>query len=342
MGLSDVAGAEDEAGNAGFGEDGAVAEKSGADGRFLAGEPRELPNQRQIGIGFHRAAIKRLRLDDIGAKAAGLEESFYFGANAANGFAGEGAAVDLDDAGSGNDVGLGSAANGTDVDGAMTEEGVGFGFLEFRGVLSLDDIDDFGHFVNGVLAALGAGAVGGFALGAEFEPKGAFVGGDDLKAGGFADNGEVGFPTGFDERGGADVVNFLVDEAGKNDFGGGGAASALRDGDEGAKHGGDGAFGVAGAASVEAFTDEARDELVVGAVDGIEMRGEENALADFSGWAEGGDEIGTVGQDVFESDVETGVSGSGGEEVGDFFLAGAGMARGKKSRVDAGEGDEVA
>jgi hypothetical protein len=184
--------------------------------------------------------------------------------------------------------------------------------------------------------------VGGAAFGDEFEPEIAFMSGDDLEFGRFADDGEVTFNPGFRKGAGTFLAVFFVDEAQEENFGVCGAVSAVREGEKRGEHGGDAAFGIASAASEEAAIFGAGLEGI--GADGVEMWGEDEALANFAGGFEAEEEIGAAGfriEDRLKIDGETGFGGEAGDEVSDAPFAGAGIIWGHESWIDAGESDQI-
>ena len=218
------------------------------------------------------------------------EQALNFAPDGGIGFAGQSAAVDGDGTFGGNDVSLDAAGNGADVDGGVAEKRMSAA-ADLRGVIRLQKMDDAGHLMDGVAAEFGPGAVGGEALGFELEPEIAFVGGDDLQTGGFADDGEIGLEAGIGQCARTALGSFLVHEAGKNDFGFGGALPGAGEFANRGEHGGDGAFGVARAASVEAAVFDAGNQLVrCGDIHRVQMRREQDALADFAGGSEPGED----------------------------------------------------
>ena len=115
--------------------------------------------------------------------------------------AGHEAAVDLDLAAVGHDVDSGPASDGSDVPGGVAQHRVGAG-----GQVGFEAAGERGqrpgHVLDGVVALLGHGAVGGDAVGAHAPTHGPLLGRDDLQLGRLADHRRVdrGPPFGHDLR----------------------------------------------------------------------------------------------------------------------------------------------
>ena len=72
------------------------------------------------------------------------------------------------------------------------------------------------------------------------------------------------------------------------------------------------------------------------------MRGEQEALPDFSRRSKPGEEIGTTGKNFLKFNVESGLGGDGGKKIRDALFAGAGVTGGQEGGIHAGQRDQVA
>ena len=115
----------------------------------------------------------------------------------------------------------------------------------------------------------------------EFQPQTAFVRGDDLQSRRLADNSQIRLEFFFDESARTGLCVFLVDQSRKNDFRCLRTGFCIRQFAQRGKHGGDGTFRVARAATVQASIFALRNESRSVRADGVEVRCEQNGLFDF-------------------------------------------------------------
>ena len=83
-----------------------------------------------------------------------------------------------------------------------------------------------------------------------------------------------------------------------------------------------------------------RDKLRAVSHHGIEVRREQDGLADFIWRQQPGDEIETSGQNFLKFHRQSGARSGGGEKFRDAFFPGVRMAQRQEGRVHAGQGDE--
>ncbi len=266
----------------------------------------------------------------------------YLGANGQLGLAGEGAPVCARHARGGDDIGLGAALNEADTDRRRTEQGMA-PQLQLPGISGFQKINDSGHFVDGVFAEMGAGAVGGFSASLQPKPQAAFVGGDDLQAGRFADDGQVRLATAGGQRARTGLGVFLIHQPGENNFRRGGPASAAGQAVQGREHGGNRAFGVASAPAINAAIGGLRNKLLRrNSVHGIEMRSQQEPSFGFAPGRQSRQHIGSSRQNFLKTNIQTHPSRLGGNELRHPAFPGAWMVGGQKGRVDARQSDQFA
>ena len=95
-----------------------------------------------------------------------LEETVDLGEHGSLGFAGDGASIDFDAATFRHDVGLTASLDDSDVGGRRPEERMR-SLLELFNVLSEQEVGYLGHGMDGALAKVGRGPVGGLATSLE-------------------------------------------------------------------------------------------------------------------------------------------------------------------------------
>ena len=91
------------------------------------------------------------------------------------------------------------------------------------------------------------------------------------------------------------------------------------------EHGGHGTFCVAGAAPVQPAVFPARNKLRIVGADGVEVRREQDGLADFTRRQQPGDDIGTSGQNLLEFDIESGAGSDRCQKIRNTFFTGERM-----------------
>ena len=122
--------------------------------------------------------------------------------------------------------------------------------LQLPGIFGFQKINDARHFVNGVFAEMRTGAVRGFSASLQPKPEAAFVGGHDLQAGRFADDGEVrSKPLAPNAREPAWAFSSSINPA-KTISVADGPSSPAGQADQGGEHGGDRTFGIAPAPAI--------------------------------------------------------------------------------------------
>ncbi len=202
--------------------------------------------------------------------------------HAALALAGQRPPVNQDRATVRDNVGLCPAGNRADVDRRAAEEAVAPP-PQLRGVFGFQHIHDSRHRVHRVAPKLRPGAVGGFAAGFQLQPQTAFMGGHHLEAGRLAHHCQIRLETAGGQRPGTSLAVFFVHQTGKNNFrprrprSGSSQFTYSRDHDRNR------AFGVARPAAIKATIPGAGSELLVGPIDGVQMRRQQNPPANFSG-----------------------------------------------------------
>ena len=83
-----------------------------------------MPNEGEVGAGLKGRTGDALEIDRVHIQVVDAEERVHFLPDASVGFAGNGAAVDVDGATVRDNVGLVAPANDTDIDGRGTKQGV--------------------------------------------------------------------------------------------------------------------------------------------------------------------------------------------------------------------------
>ena len=250
------------------------------------------------------------------------------------GIAGHEAAVDLDLATVGHDVDSGPAADGSDVPGGVAEHRVGAG-----GQVGVEAAGErgqrLGHVLDGVVALLGHGAVGGDAVGSDAPTHGPLLGGDDLQLGRLAHHGRVDRRASFGHDLRTDHHDLFAHGAGQAEVHG--EVGIRRRCLEDVQHGRHAALGIGRAAAVEAAVGDPRVEGVGHWVqaDGVEVALEHQGGAVAA--ADPGQQVGAAGLDVVHLDVGAGGAGEVGDVVGQLGLAGAAL----EAAVDAVDGDQA-
>jgi DNA invertase Pin-like site-specific DNA recombinase len=126
----------------------------------------------------------------------------------------------------------------------------------------------------------------------------------------------------FGQRARTGLRVFLVNQSGEDNFRFERTRFGIRQFAKRGEHGGDGTFRVARAAAVKAAVFALRNEFRSVRADGVEVRREQNGLADFVSRQQPRDEIGTSGQNFLKFNFQSGARGGGGEKIrDDYFFA---------------------
>ena len=211
---------------------------------------------------------------------------------------------------------------------------------QLRRVIRFQNIHHAGHFMDGVFAQLRRRAVCRLAVGFQFQPQAAFVGGDDLQSGRLADDGQIRLESAGGQRAGTGLGVFLVNQARRKQFPFPAGAILNCQFAQRGEHGGDGTLRVARAAPVQAAIFALRNKLRSVRADGVQMRREQDGLPDFVSRPQPREDIGTARQDFLKFDFQSGSCGGGRQKIRDAFFARVAVARRQESRVHAGQRDE--
>ena len=114
---------------------------------------------------------------------------------------------------------------------------------------------------------------------------------------------------------------FLVNQSGENNFRFQRTRFGFRQFAKRGEHGGDGTFRVARAAAIKPSVFPLRNELRIIRADGVEVRREQDGLADFVSRPQARDEIGTPGQHFLKFDFQSGARGDRGQKIRDALFA---------------------
>jgi hypothetical protein len=122
--LGDISGAEDNGGIASHGDGGGVSKIIDSPWFPARGSAHELPNEGEVRVGLKSGTGDTFEVESVHIQITGAEKRVHFAPDAGIGFAGNGAAIDVNGAAVRDNVGLVAPANDAYIYGGRTKQGV--------------------------------------------------------------------------------------------------------------------------------------------------------------------------------------------------------------------------